>query len=61
MDGLTVPFVLTASLLSLETSKLVVYGGIAELISGIISMGVSGFCESKYKSYAIFPCSNPYI
>ena len=61
MDGLTVPFTLTAGLSSLGTSKLVVYGGIAELIAGTISMGVGGFRESKYKSYAIFPCSNPYI
>ena len=42
-DGLTVPFALTAGLSSLGTSKLVVYGGIAELIAGAISMGVGGF------------------
>ena len=44
---MTVPFALTAGLSSLGTSKLVVYGGIAELIAGTISMGVGGFRESK--------------
>ena len=37
-DGLTVPFALTAGLASLGNSKLVIVGGIAELISGAISM-----------------------
>ena len=43
-DGLTVPFALTAGLSSLGESKLVVLGGVAELIAGAISMGVGGFC-----------------
>lgn len=42
-DGLTVPFALTAGLSSLGESKLVVLGGVAELIAGAISMGVGGF------------------
>ncbi len=47
-DGLTVPFALTAGLSSLGESKLVVLGGVAELIAGAISMGVGGFCESIF-------------
>lgn len=42
-DGLTVPFALTAGLSSLGESKLVVVGGVAELIAGAISMGIGGF------------------
>jgi hypothetical protein len=44
-DGLTVPFALTAGLSSLGESRLVVLGGVAELIAGAISMGIGGFCE----------------
>ena len=33
-DGLTVPFALTAGLSSLGDSKLVITGGMAELVSG---------------------------
>ncbi|KAG2133803.1 VIT family-domain-containing protein [Suillus bovinus] len=46
-DGLTVPFALAAGLSSLGTSKLVVAGGIAELIAGAISMGIGGFLASS--------------
>lgn len=42
-DGLTVPFGLTAGLSSLGSSRLVVVGGLAELVSGAISMGVGGY------------------
>jgi vacuolar iron transporter family protein len=42
-DGLTVPFALTAGLSSLGSTKLVVIGGIAELFSGAISMGLGGY------------------
>ena len=45
-DGLTVPFALTAGLSSIGDSKLVVIGGVAELIAGAISMGVGGFRTS---------------
>lgn len=41
-DGLTVPFGLTAGLAAIGSSKIVVVGGIAELISGALSMGVGG-------------------
>lgn len=37
-DGLTVPFALTAGLSSLGDTKLVITGGLAELVSGAISM-----------------------
>ncbi|QRV99161.1 vacuolar iron transporter 1 [Ceratobasidium sp. AG-Ba] len=46
-DGLTVPFALTAGLSSIGSSRLVVIGGIAELIAGAISMGVGGFLASQ--------------
>lgn len=46
-DGLTVPFALAAGLSSLGTSRLVVVGGVAELIAGAISMGVGGFLGSQ--------------
>lgn len=46
-DGLTVPFALTAGLSSLGDSKLVITGGMAELVSGAISMGLGGFLAAK--------------
>ncbi|KAG1853167.1 VIT family-domain-containing protein [Suillus subalutaceus] len=46
-DGLTVPFALAAGLSSLGASRLVVAGGIAELIAGAISMGIGGFLASS--------------
>lgn len=46
-DGLTVPFALTAGLSSLGNSKLVITGGMAELVSGSISMGLGGYLAAK--------------
>ncbi|OJA18291.1 hypothetical protein AZE42_05882 [Rhizopogon vesiculosus] len=46
-DGLTVPFALTAGLSGLGTSRIVVIGGLAELIAGAISMGIGGFLASQ--------------
>jgi vacuolar iron transporter family protein len=46
-DGLTVPFALTAGLSALGTSRLVVLGGIAELMAGAISMGLGGYVGAK--------------
>ncbi|EAU84122.1 membrane fraction protein [Coprinopsis cinerea okayama7 len=46
-DGLTVPFALAAGLASLGESRLVVLGGVAELIAGAISMGIGGFLASQ--------------
>ncbi|KAG2055940.1 DUF125-domain-containing protein [Suillus hirtellus] len=46
-DGLTAPFALAAGLSSLGSSRLVVVGGIAELMAGAISMGIGGFLASS--------------
>ena len=46
-DGLTVPFALTAGLSALGDTKVVVYGGLAELIAGAISMGLGGYLGAK--------------
>ncbi|KAG8842018.1 hypothetical protein FRB96_006451 [Tulasnella sp. 330] len=46
-DGLTVPFALTAGLSGIGDSRIVVMGGLAELIAGAISMGVGGFLASQ--------------
>ncbi|KAI9255792.1 VIT family-domain-containing protein [Phascolomyces articulosus] len=46
-DGLTVPFALAAGLSSLGDSRIVIYGGIAELVSGAISMGLGGYLAAK--------------
>ncbi|CDK26692.1 unnamed protein product [Kuraishia capsulata CBS 1993] len=46
-DGLTVPFALTAGLSSLGNSKIVITGGMAELVSGAISMGLGGFLAAR--------------
>ncbi|KAM7212143.1 VIT family domain containing protein [Rhypophila decipiens] len=42
-DGLTVPFALTAGLSSLGNTRLVIMGGLAELFSGMISMGLGAY------------------
>lgn len=49
-DGLTVPFALTAGLSSLGDTKLVITGGLAELVSGAISMGLGGYLAAKSES-----------
>ncbi|VVT56434.1 uncharacterized protein SAPINGB_P005056 [Magnusiomyces paraingens] len=49
-DGLTVPFALTAGLSSLGNSRLVITGGLAELVSGAISMGLGGYLAAKSES-----------
>lgn len=46
-DGLTVPFALTAGLSALGDTKFVVYGGLAELVAGAISMGLGGYLSAK--------------
>lgn len=46
-DGLTVPFALTAGLSALGDTRVVIYGGSAELIAGAISMGLGGFLGAK--------------
>lgn len=42
-DGVTVPFALTAGLSSLGSTRLVIVGGLAELFSGAISMGLGAY------------------
>lgn len=49
-DGLTVPFALTAGLSSLGETKLVITGGMAELVSGAISMGLGGYLAARSES-----------
>jgi VIT family len=46
-DGLTVPFALTAGLTVFNNARLVVLGGLAELIAGAISMGLGGYVGAK--------------
>ncbi|EXJ58615.1 hypothetical protein A1O7_06042 [Cladophialophora yegresii CBS 114405] len=46
-DGLTVPFALTAGLTALGDTRVVILGGIAELIAGAISMGLGGYVGAK--------------
>ncbi|GAM90116.1 hypothetical protein ANO11243_081560 [Dothideomycetidae sp. 11243] len=46
-DGLTVPFALTAGLSALGDTRVVIYGGVAELIAGAISMGLGGYLAAK--------------
>ncbi|CZR60940.1 related to CCC1 Proposed vacuolar iron transport protein [Phialocephala subalpina] len=46
-DGLTVPFALTAGLSALGNTNVVIYGGLAELIAGAISMGLGGYLGAK--------------
>jgi VIT1/CCC1 family predicted Fe2+/Mn2+ transporter len=46
-DGLTVPFALSAGLSALGSTKVVIYGGLAELIAGAISMGLGGYLGAK--------------
>ncbi|KAH8647644.1 vacuolar iron transporter [Xylariales sp. PMI_506] len=46
-DGLTVPFALCAGLSSLGSTRLVVMGGLAELFSGAISMGLGAYLAAS--------------
>jgi vacuolar iron transporter family protein len=54
-DGLTVPFALTAGLSALGNTKVVIYGGFAELIAGAISMGLGGYLGAKSEAYVPIP------
>jgi VIT1/CCC1 family predicted Fe2+/Mn2+ transporter len=46
-DGLTVPFALTAGLSAIGDTRVVIFGGFAELIAGAISMGLGGYLGAK--------------
>lgn len=50
---MTVPFALTAGLSSFGDTRIVQLGGVAELIAGMISMGVGGALGAKAESYVI--------
>ncbi|KAF2460128.1 VIT family-domain-containing protein [Lineolata rhizophorae] len=54
-DGLTVPFALTAGLSSTGSTRLVILGGLAELFSGAISMGLGAYLASitEKKAYEV--------
>ena len=60
-DGLTVPFALTAGLSALGNTKVVIYGGFAELIAGAISMGLGGYLGAKSEAYVFLPLHFPFI
>ncbi|OCK81961.1 DUF125-domain-containing protein [Lepidopterella palustris CBS 459.81] len=53
-DGLTVPFAVTAGLSALGSSRIVVFGGLAELLAGGLSMGIGGWlsASTEAESYA---------
>jgi len=53
-DGLTVPFALTAGLSALGSTRVVIYGGLAELIAGAISMGLGGYLGAKSEAFVFF-------
>ncbi|MCJ1472708.1 hypothetical protein MMC13_001357 [Lambiella insularis] len=46
-DGLTVPFALSAGLSALGNTKVVIFGGMAELIAGAISMGLGVYLGAR--------------
>ena len=52
-DGLTVPFALTAGLSSFGNTRIVILGGIAELIAGAISMGLGAYLAACSEAYDI--------
>jgi VIT1/CCC1 family predicted Fe2+/Mn2+ transporter len=46
-DGLTVPFALTAGLSAFNDTRVVIFGGCAELIAGSLSMGLGGWLAGR--------------
>jgi hypothetical protein len=60
-DGMTVPFALTAGLSALGDTKVVVFGGMAELIAGAISMGLGGYLGAKSEEYVYPIMNNPLV
>ncbi|KAI9697490.1 MAG: hypothetical protein M1820_007825 [Bogoriella megaspora] len=57
-DGLTVPFALTAGLSALGDTNVVIFGGLAELAAGAISMGLGGFLAGKGEAEAYMATFN---
>lgn len=54
-DGLTVPFALTAGLSALGNTRVVIFGGLAELMAGAISMGLGGYLGAKSEMFVSPP------
>ncbi|CAG8982565.1 hypothetical protein HYALB_00007281 [Hymenoscyphus albidus] len=52
VDGITVPFVLTAGLSSIKNSKIVVMAGVAELIGGAVSMAMAAYLSTSAEEMA---------
>lgn len=52
-DGLTVPFALTAGLSAMGNTDVVIYGGLAELTAGAISMGLGGYLGATSEALVI--------
>jgi VIT1/CCC1 family predicted Fe2+/Mn2+ transporter len=46
-DGMTVPFALTAGLSAIGSNQVVVYGGLAELVAGMLAMGIGAYLSAK--------------
>ena len=46
-DGMTVPFALTAGLSFVGSTKIVVLGGVAELVAGALSMAIGGWLGAR--------------
>jgi len=57
-DGLTVPFALTAGLSALGNKNVVIYGGLAELSAGAISMGLGGYLGARSEELVFHPYVN---
>ena len=53
-DGLTVPFALTAGLASFADTHIVILGGVAELVAGMISMGLGGLLGAQSEALVKF-------
>jgi hypothetical protein len=52
-DGLTVPFALTAGLSAFNDTRVVIFGGCAELIAGSISMGLGGWLAGRGEAFVL--------
>lgn len=50
------PFALTAGLSTLGNTRVVIYGGLAELIAGAISMGLGGYLGAKSELWVASLC-----
>ena len=46
-DGLTVPFALAAGLTAINSTRIIVTAGLAEIVAGAIAMGLGGYLAAK--------------